>query len=88
MEVGELHKSKRQLIELNEQKDLELSEKNATMKSYLDKIVSFSAFWFLVLVFKSSSPFAVAMLRFWSACHLNCGHISRINTKGHGKTAI
>ncbi|QCD96134.1 nucleoprotein TPR [Vigna unguiculata] len=39
MEVGELHKSKRQLIELNEQKDLELSEKNATMKSYLDKIV-------------------------------------------------
>ncbi|TKY49466.1 Nuclear-pore anchor [Spatholobus suberectus] len=38
-EVGELHKSKRQLIVLNEQKDLELSEKNATMKSYLDKIV-------------------------------------------------
>ncbi|XP_027342867.1 nuclear-pore anchor isoform X2 [Abrus precatorius] len=38
-EVGELHKSKRQLIELNEQKDLELSEKNATIKSYLDKIV-------------------------------------------------
>jgi len=48
-EVAELHKSKRQLLELNEQKDLELSEKNATMKSYLDKIVSFSAFWFLVL---------------------------------------
>ncbi|BAT93110.1 hypothetical protein VIGAN_07201200 [Vigna angularis var. angularis] len=42
MEVGELHKSKRQLIELNEQKDLELSEKNATMKSYLDKIVHLS----------------------------------------------
>ncbi|KAK7323970.1 hypothetical protein VNO77_27474 [Canavalia gladiata] len=38
-EVGELHKSKRQLIELNGQKDLELSEKNATIKSYLDKIV-------------------------------------------------
>ncbi|XP_019443676.1 PREDICTED: nuclear-pore anchor-like isoform X1 [Lupinus angustifolius] len=38
-EVGELHKSKRQLIELNEQKDLEISEKNATIKSYLDKIV-------------------------------------------------
>jgi hypothetical protein len=35
-----LHKSKRQLIELVEQKDLEISEKNATMKSYLDKIVS------------------------------------------------
>lgn len=47
-EVGELHKSKRQLIELNEQKDLELSEKNATIKSYLDKIVSFSFFFFIV----------------------------------------
>ncbi|RDY07361.1 Nuclear-pore anchor, partial [Mucuna pruriens] len=44
-EVEEFHKSKRQLLELNEQKDLELSEKNATLKSYLDKIVSFSAFW-------------------------------------------
>ena len=41
MEVSELHKSKRQLIELVEQKDLEISEKNATIKSYLDKIVSF-----------------------------------------------
>ncbi|KAL5100700.1 hypothetical protein RYX36_005027 [Vicia faba] len=38
-EVSELHKSKRQLIELNEQKDLELSEKNTTIRSYLDKIV-------------------------------------------------
>ena len=38
--MGELHKSKRQLIELVEQKDLELSEKNANIKSYLDKIVS------------------------------------------------
>ncbi|CAL0326353.1 unnamed protein product [Lupinus luteus] len=38
-DVGELRKSKRQLIELNEQKDLEISEKNATIKSYLDKIV-------------------------------------------------
>lgn len=38
--MSELHKSKRQLIELVEQKDLEISEKNATFKSYLDKIVS------------------------------------------------
>ncbi|XP_061349283.1 nuclear-pore anchor-like, partial [Gastrolobium bilobum] len=38
-EVGELHKSKRQLLELNEQKDLELSEKNANIKSYLAKIL-------------------------------------------------
>ncbi|XP_030471618.2 nuclear-pore anchor isoform X1 [Syzygium oleosum] len=39
-EVSELHKSKRQLMELVEHKGLELSEKNATIKSYLDKIVS------------------------------------------------
>jgi hypothetical protein len=45
--VSELHKSKRQLIEVNEQKDLEISEKNTTIRSYLDKIVSFSAFWWL-----------------------------------------
>ncbi|XP_040999238.1 nuclear-pore anchor-like [Juglans microcarpa x Juglans regia] len=42
-EVSELHKSKRQLIELVEQKDLETGEKNATSKSYLDKIVKLSA---------------------------------------------
>lgn len=35
-----MHKSKRQLIEMVEQRDLEISEKNATIKSYLDKIVS------------------------------------------------
>ncbi|XP_057958216.1 nuclear-pore anchor [Malania oleifera] len=39
-ETSELHKSKRQLMELVEQKDLEISEKNATIKSYLDKIVN------------------------------------------------
>ncbi|MCH87234.1 nuclear-pore anchor-like protein, partial [Trifolium medium] len=38
-ELSELHKSKRQLIEVNEQKDLEISEKNTTIRSYLDKIV-------------------------------------------------
>ncbi|KAL3614899.1 hypothetical protein CASFOL_040560 [Castilleja foliolosa] len=40
MEASEFHKSKRQLMELLEQKDLEVSEKNATIKSYLDKIVN------------------------------------------------
>ncbi|XP_011012854.1 PREDICTED: nuclear-pore anchor [Populus euphratica] len=40
MEVSELHKSKRQLMELVEQKDLEISEKNATFNGYLDKIVN------------------------------------------------
>lgn len=39
-EMSELHKSKRQLMELLEQKDAEISEKNSTIKSYLDKIVS------------------------------------------------
>ncbi|GFP92237.1 nuclear-pore anchor [Phtheirospermum japonicum] len=39
-EASEAHKSKRQLMELLEQKDLEVSEKNATIKSYLDKIVN------------------------------------------------
>ncbi|KAL4293697.1 hypothetical protein S83_062924 [Arachis hypogaea] len=38
-EVSELHKSKRQLIELNDQKDLQLSEKNASNKRNLEKIV-------------------------------------------------
>ncbi|CAJ2659083.1 unnamed protein product [Trifolium pratense] len=38
-ELSELHKSKRQLIGVNEQKDLEISEKNTTIRSYLDKIV-------------------------------------------------
>lgn len=39
-EASEFHKSKRQLLELLEQKDIEISEKNITIKSYLDKIVS------------------------------------------------
>ncbi|XP_057457960.1 nuclear-pore anchor-like isoform X2 [Lotus japonicus] len=41
-EVNELHKAKRQLIELNEQKDSEHSEKSATIKSYLDKFIRLS----------------------------------------------
>ncbi|GKV46204.1 hypothetical protein SLEP1_g53206 [Rubroshorea leprosula] len=41
-EASELHKSKRQLLEMVEQKDSEISEKNATIKSYLDKIVNLS----------------------------------------------
>ncbi|XP_042060222.1 nuclear-pore anchor-like [Salvia splendens] len=39
-EASELHRSKRQLMELVEQRDLEINEKNATIKSYLDKIVN------------------------------------------------
>ncbi|XVE53404.1 hypothetical protein DITRI_Ditri03aG0000200 [Diplodiscus trichospermus] len=39
-EVSELHKSKRQLLELIEQKDLEIADKNSAIKTYLDKIVN------------------------------------------------
>ncbi|CAA7062079.1 unnamed protein product [Microthlaspi erraticum] len=38
-EMSELHKSKRQLMELLEHKDSEISEKNSIIKSYLEKIV-------------------------------------------------
>lgn len=40
VEVSELHKSKRQLLELVAQKDVAISERNATIQSYLEKIVS------------------------------------------------
>ncbi|KAL4271644.1 hypothetical protein GQ457_13G000510 [Hibiscus cannabinus] len=39
-EASELHKSKRQLLEMIEQKDSEISDKNTTIKAYLDKIVN------------------------------------------------
>nr|XP_018673883.1 PREDICTED: nuclear-pore anchor [Musa acuminata subsp. malaccensis] len=40
LEVAELNKSKRHLLELLEQKDAETREKNATIQSYLDKIIN------------------------------------------------
>lgn len=52
-EMSELHKSKRQLMELLEQKDAEISEKNSTNKSYLDKIVSASLFLLAYHVFST-----------------------------------
>ncbi|CAN6457286.1 unnamed protein product [Victoria cruziana] len=39
LQVSELHKSKRQLLEVIEQKDIEINDKTALAKSYLDKIV-------------------------------------------------
>lgn len=39
VELNELQKSKRQSLELLEQKDAEIREKNSTIQSYLDKIV-------------------------------------------------
>ncbi|KAI3733902.1 hypothetical protein L6452_13360 [Arctium lappa] len=40
LEASELHKSKSQLLQMIEHKDLEINEKNATIKGYLDKIVA------------------------------------------------
>ncbi|EOY14280.1 Nucleoprotein TPR, putative isoform 1 [Theobroma cacao] len=40
IEVSELHKSRRQLLEMIEQKDSEIADKNAVIKTYLDKIVN------------------------------------------------
>ncbi|XP_078447741.1 nuclear pore anchor [Wolffia australiana] len=39
VEASELHKSKRQLLELVEQKDVEIGEKNGIIQSYLGKII-------------------------------------------------
>ncbi|KAI7748396.1 hypothetical protein M8C21_013914 [Ambrosia artemisiifolia] len=39
-EVSELQKSKSQLLQLIEHKDLEINEKNSSIKGYLDKIVA------------------------------------------------
>ncbi|CAM6117186.1 unnamed protein product [Calypogeia fissa] len=39
-ELGEVRKSKRDLLEIVDQKNAELDEKNASIKSFLDKIVS------------------------------------------------
>ena len=38
--LSELRKTNRQLMELVEQKDAEISDKKVTINSYLDKIVS------------------------------------------------
>lgn len=40
LEVNELHKSKRELLEVLEHKSTELNEKNNLIKNYLDKIVA------------------------------------------------
>lgn len=39
MEISELHKSKFQSLELIEQRDIEIKEKDGTIQSYYDKIV-------------------------------------------------
>lgn len=47
VELKELQKSKRQSLELLEQKDAEIQEKNSTIQSYLDKIVSLTMLFFV-----------------------------------------
>lgn len=42
VEFAELERSKRQLLHILEQRDAEIAEKNALIKTYYDKIVSFS----------------------------------------------
>lgn len=42
VEFSELERSKRQLLHLLEQRDAEIAEKNALLKTYYDKIVSCS----------------------------------------------
>lgn len=64
MEASEFHKSKRQLLELLEQKDIEISEKNVTIKTYLDKIVCISL-WRLVTL---CTPLGFFSESLW--CHL------------------
>lgn len=43
LEVSELHKSKRELLEVVEQKSTELNEKNNSIKIYLDKILNLTS---------------------------------------------
>lgn len=43
VELTEMQKSKRQSLDLLEQKDAEIREKNTTIQNYLDKIVSFKS---------------------------------------------
>lgn len=42
IEISELHKSKCQSLELIEQRDVEIKEKDGIIQSYYDKIVSTS----------------------------------------------
>lgn len=48
VEFNELQKCKRQSLELLEQKDAEIREKNSTIQSYLDKIVSLTMVFFTI----------------------------------------
>jgi nucleoprotein TPR len=46
VQLAEIQKSKRQSLEILEQKDAEIKEKNITIQNYLDKIVSLSVLFY------------------------------------------
>ncbi|WZZ67059.1 hypothetical protein YC2023_078429 [Brassica napus] len=66
-EMSELHKSKRQLMELLEQKDSEISEKNSNIKSYLEKIVSDAASITLLLIKEGLISYCVYQVKLTDA---------------------
>jgi hypothetical protein len=51
VELAEIQKSKRQYLELLEQKDAEIKEKNFTIQNYLDKIVSLTVLLYSYFLF-------------------------------------
>lgn len=53
MEVSEIYRSKRQLLDLMEKKDEEIGEKNSTIQSNFDKIVSKYTFFFIFYLYIS-----------------------------------
>lgn len=54
VEISELHKSKCQSLELIEQRDAEIREKDGVIQSYHDKMVSYPNALTLLLVICSS----------------------------------
>ena len=51
IEILELHKSKCQSLELIEQRDAEIKEKDGIIQSYYDKIVSTSVYVLLIIIY-------------------------------------
>lgn len=56
-ELAELRKAKRELLDVVDHKNGELDEKNASIKAYLDKIVSPSAQKSFIFLYSTSISF-------------------------------
>lgn len=73
-ELGELSKSKRELLEVVDHKNTELDEKNASIKSYLTKVVgvfaSLLSYTSLPVRFNPQTPVAVAVLSYVQQQHM------------------